>query len=200
MLTEDRQGKIRAIGLSEVSAKTLERACKIDHIDALQSEYSPFCLDMERLGTLEACKKLGIIIFAYSPLGRGFLTGSYTKEDFAKDHRGKTPRFQDEAFDRNMELVKAIAQVTDVVKQRYSDVTQAQVVLAWIMRQWNGIVPLTGTRSVERAKLSLNAISVQLTDQEDRAIRNAAKSLKDIGERYPGGGSMSMLNADTPEL
>lgn len=109
------------------------------------------------------------------------------------------PTFKEDAFDKNMEVVRAIGAVTEQIKKKQPEATQAQVVLAWLLRQWEGIIPLAGTRSVSRAKENFGGDSVTLSDEDDAAIRKAAEGLKKIGDRYPGG-MQEQLNADTPEL
>lgn len=204
MPTQSREGKIRAIGLSEVSARTLRRACKIDQVDALQTEYSPFTLDIEKSepgekSIVETCKELNITIFAYSPLGRGFLTGSIKSAADLKDARSMYPFFAQEAFDKNMEIVHSIGEITKEIQKSQPEATQPQVVLAWLLRQWSGVIPLFGTKSIEKAKENVAAVNVKLSDEEDAAIRRAAESLKKVGDRYPAA-FQNMINADTPEL
>lgn len=188
-----------------MSARTLARASKVGRVDALQTEYSPFALDIERVkpggkSILDTCKELNISIFAYSPLGRGFLTGTIkSPEDMENDWRGTVPTFAKEAFHSNMELVTAITKVTEEVQKGQPNATQAQVVIAWLLRQWDGIIPLAGTRSPSRAVENLESVKVTLTDDEDKAIRTAAESLKKVGDRYPGK-IQETIDADTPEL
>lgn len=200
-----REGKIRFIGLSEVSARTLRRACKVAHVDALQTEYSPFSLDIERTkngekSILDTCKELDIALIAYSPLGRGFLTGSIkSPEDLKGDWRAENPSFLEGAFEKNMEIVHAIDAVVEEVKKTQPNVTQAQVVIAWVMKQWSGIIPIPGTRNINRVKENMGAAQVKLTDKEVKAIRDAAEALKRVGDRYPGE-MQGQIDADTPEL
>lgn len=183
----------------------MRRACKIDHVDALQIEYSPFTLDIEKAesgekSVLETCKELDITIFAYSPLGRGFLTGTIKSSlDLKDDARSMFPVFAEEAFEKNIQLVHEIGEVTKSVQKRHPEATQSQVVLAWLLRQWSGIVPLFGTKSIAKAKENVAAVNLKITDEDAQAIRKAAESLKKVGDRYPGQW-MSTLNADTPEL
>ncbi|KAH0829445.1 Aldo-keto reductase yakc [NADP(+)] [Fonsecaea pedrosoi] len=190
------QGKIRHIGLSEVSASTLRRAYKVHPIAALQIEYSPWALEIESNGVLEACKELGVAVVAYSPLGRGFLTGTIkSPADVQGDFRGMLPRFQPENFDKNLTLVKRIEQLAAA-----KGVTTSQLVLAWLRRQWpQGIHLLPGTRSVNRVKENLAALYVELTDDEDRAIRAACQECVAIGTRYPEAMEYAQLG-ETPEL
>lgn len=149
---------------------------------------------------MKVCKELGISIVAYSPLGRGFLTGQIkSPEDLKNDWRGSVPTFLDEAFERNMEVVHAITGVTDAKKKQQPNVTQAQVVLAWLLKQWNQVIPIPGTRSINRVKENVAAEQVQLTDEEDKAIRKAAESLKKMGDRYPGM-LQGQLDGETPAL
>lgn len=203
---QTRQGKIRAIGLSEVSASTLRRAHAVYPIEALQIEYSPFALDIEKPAkpgvepVMKVCKELGISIVAYSPLGRGFLTGQIkSPEDMKDDWRGSVPTFLGEAFDKNMEIVHAITAITDAKKKHQPNITQAQVVLAWVMRQWEQIIPIPGTRSIDRVKENVAAELVKLTDEEDKAIRDAAENLKKVGDRYPEM-LQGQLDGETPAL
>lgn len=188
-----------------MSARTLVRASKVGRVDALQTEYSPFALDIEQAkpdekSILDTCKELNISIFAYSPLGRGFLTGTIkSPEDLANDWRGSVPTFAQEAFHSNMELVKAITKVTEEVQRQQPSATQAQVVIAWLLKQWDGIIPLAGTRNPSRAVENLESVKVNLNDDEVKAIRTAAESLKKVGDRYPEN-FQNTLDADTPEL
>lgn len=134
MVELKKAGKIKYLGLSEISATTLRRACKVHHITAVQIEYSPFTMDIEdpKIGLLEACRELGVAVVAYSPLGRGFLTGRYRgPEDFEEgDLRCYLPRFSKENFDKNLELVDKIAQLAE--KKACSS---GQLVLAFLMAQ-----------------------------------------------------------------
>jgi len=170
----------------------------------LQTEYSPFTLDIEKSepgekSILETCKELEITIFAYSPLGRGFLTGSIKSAAEIKDARSMFPVFGQEAFDKNVEIVHAIGEITKEVQKSQPEATQPQVVIAWLLRQWDGIIPLFGTKSIERARENVAAVNVKLSDEQNAAMRKAAESLKKVGDRYPGA-FQSMINADTPEL
>jgi aryl-alcohol dehydrogenase-like predicted oxidoreductase len=134
MVELKKAGKIKYLGLSEVSAETLRRACKVHHIAAVQIEYSPFTMDIEdpKIGLLEACRELGVATVAYSPLGRGFMTGRYrSPADFEEgDFRRFGPRFSEENFGRNLELVDEIAKIV----QR-KGCSSGQLVLAFLMAQ-----------------------------------------------------------------
>jgi aryl-alcohol dehydrogenase-like predicted oxidoreductase len=136
-----REGKIRYIGLSEISAGTLYRASKVHRIDAVQIEYSPFSLDIEspQIGLLRACRELGVAVVGYSPLGRGFLTGTFkSPADFEDgDLRKVLPRFSEENFPKNLVLVE---QLEGLARQK--NVTSSQLILAWILAQGNDIIPI----------------------------------------------------------
>lgn len=162
-------GKIHYLGLSEVSAGTLRRACAVEHIDALQTEYSPFTLDIEypQFKVLDACKELGVALVAYSPLGRGFLTGSIKSgEDIKDDGRARLPRFSEENFPKNLELVTRI----EAIAER-KGVTPAQIVLAWLLAQWEGVIPIPGTRRISAMKENAEAMNLTLSKAEVKEIR-----------------------------
>jgi aryl-alcohol dehydrogenase-like predicted oxidoreductase len=174
------EGKVRFLGLSEASAETLERACKVHPITALQSEYSLWTRDPEP-EVLPACRRLGVAFVAYSPLGRGFLTGAFTSpDDFeADDYRRTSPRFQGENFARNLELVEKVKQLA-----AQAGVTASQLALAWVLAQGEDIVPIPGTK--HRKYLEQNAAAVDLS-----LAPNQVQSLQEIfppdaaaGERY----------------
>src|SRR5205807_1827201 len=137
-----KEGKIRHIGLSEASVKTIRRAAKIHSITALQTEYSLWSRDPED-EILATCRELGIGFVAYSPLGRGFLTGQIKRfEDFAEDDfRRNISRFQGENFQKNLDLV---AKVQEIAKQK--NCTSSQLALAWVLAQGEDIVPIPGTK------------------------------------------------------
>jgi aryl-alcohol dehydrogenase-like predicted oxidoreductase len=170
----------------------------------LQTEYSPWALETVEDGSpsiLDTCKELGIALVAYSPLGRGFLTGTIkSPADVAGDFRAYLPRFLPENFDKNFVLVRTFEAMA-VQKS----VTPSQLVLAWLARQWpagdgdGGIFPLFGTRSVDRARQNLSALDVTLSDDEDRAIRKACQDCMATGARYPDAFAYLTLT-DTPEL
>lgn len=136
-----REGKICYIGLSEISSETLYRASKVHHIDAVQVEYSPFALDIEspQIGLLKACRELGVALVAYSPLGRGFVTGAVkSPADFENgDFRKMLPRFSEENFPKNLLLVQ---QLGELAKKK--NVKPGQLVLAWLLGQGDDIIPI----------------------------------------------------------
>jgi aryl-alcohol dehydrogenase-like predicted oxidoreductase len=149
-------GKVRFLGLSEASAATLERACRVHPITALQSEYSLWTRDPED-GVLDTCRRLGVAFVAYSPLGRGFLTGAIAKfEDLADDdYRRMSPRFQGENFDRNLALARRVHEIA-----ARAGCTPGQLALAWVLDQGDDIVPIPGTK--RRRYLEENAAAVDL--------------------------------------
>jgi aryl-alcohol dehydrogenase-like predicted oxidoreductase len=175
------EGKVRYLGLSEAGPETLERACKVHPIAALQTEYSLWSRDPED-GVLQACRRLGVGFVAYSPLGRGFLTGEIKRfEDLAADdYRRFSPRFQGENFAKNLELV---ARITSLAKE--AGCSASQLALAWVMAQGDDIVPIPGTKrrsyleqNLEAANLALSP--VQLAQIDQISPKGAAQGL-----RYP---------------
>ena len=173
------EGKVRFLGLSEVGPETLERASKVHPIAALQTEYSLWSRDPED-GVLATCRRLGIGFVAYSPLGRGFLTGQIKRfEDLAADdYRRHSPRFQGENFNKNLRLVESIEAVA-----RDKGCTASQLALAWVLAQGKDVVPIPGTKrrkyleeNASASAVSLNAEELQLIDKA--APRGAAASLR----------------------
>jgi aryl-alcohol dehydrogenase-like predicted oxidoreductase len=175
------EGKVRYLGLSECSAATLRLANPVHPITALQSEYSLWTRDPED-GILATCRDLGIGFVAYSPLGRGFLTGQIRKfEDFAADdYRRNSPRFQGENFQKNLQLVTKIEEIAAA-----KGCTASQLALAWLLAQGPDIVPIAGTK--RRAYLEENAaaLNVTLTSADMAAINAAAPQGAAAGARYP---------------
>ena len=192
------QGKIRHIGLSEVSAATLRRASKIVHIDALQIEYSPWSLDIERpeVGLLQKCRELGTAIVAYSPIGRGMLSGQIrSTEDLGeRDGRRESPRFLPENFSKNLVLVDKIAEIA-----KKKGVTSAQLVMAWLMAQGKDIIPIPGTTNAARLEENLASLKLQLSPQEIDDIRAIVDAVEVHGSRYSTA-HMKHVFGDTPEL
>ena len=185
-----REGKVRHLGLSEVSPQTLERAHRVHRITALQSEYSLWTRDPED-GVLEACRRMDIGLVPYSPLGRGFLTGALkSPDDFAPDdYRRENPRFQGENFTRNLQLV-------DKVKTLAEDkgCTPAQLALAWVLAQWQCIVPIPGTRRIRNLDENRGALAVTLSADELAAIDAVFPVGVSAGARYSEG-MMRMVRA-----
>jgi len=176
-----KEGKIKAIGLSEVNEETLRKAHATHPITALQTEYSLWTRDPED-GILQSCRELGIAFVAYSPLGRGFLTGQFKSvEDFEpSDYRRHSPRFQGENFQKNLELVKKIE---ELAKQK--GCTTAQLALAWVLAQGEDIFPIPGTKRVKYLEENVAALDIQLTKQELKEIDSIAPKGAASGPRYP---------------
>lgn len=174
-------GKIRHIGLSEVSPRTLRRAHAVYPITALQSEYSLWERHIEA-EILPTCRELGIGFVAYSPLGRGFLTGTYEKpEDLPDgDQRRGHPRFQGDNFQRNRELVEAAQRVA-----ADRGISLTQLALAWVLAQGEDIVPIPGTRRVTHLERNAAAVDVRLTPQEATRLTELIPASATAGARYP---------------
>ncbi|KZW01906.1 Aldo/keto reductase [Exidia glandulosa HHB12029] len=173
-----KSGKVKYIGLSEPSAKTLRKACSIAHIDALQIEYSPWFTDHEHNDLIAAARELGVTIVAYSPLGKGALTGAYRdRASFASDIRGTIPRFSEENYEGNLRLVDAFASLA-----ANKGCTPGQLSLAWVAAQ--GAIPIPGTKRVERVEENWAATDVTLTEEELVEIRKVITEAEPKGARY----------------
>jgi aryl-alcohol dehydrogenase-like predicted oxidoreductase len=175
-------GKVRYLGLSEASAQTLERACKIHPIAALQSEYSLWTRDVEELGILAMARKLGVALVPYSPLGRGFLSGVWSRpDDIAEgDRRRDMPRFQGENFAHNQQMVNALQ---SSAKRR--GVTAAQLALAWVLAQGEDIIPIPGTKHRKYLEENVAAEAIRLTPAEVAEIGALFPVGAAAGTRYP---------------
>jgi aryl-alcohol dehydrogenase-like predicted oxidoreductase len=173
------EGKVRYLGMSEAGPETLRRANAVHQITALQTEYSLWSRDPGD-EILPTCRELGIGFVAYSPLGRGFLTGAIQSvDDLAQDdYRRSSPRFQGEYFDRNLELVGTIEELA-----ANKAVTSAQLALAWVLAQGEDIVPIPGTKRRARLEENAAAVDVELSDDELREIADALPEAS--GDRYP---------------
>ena len=193
-----REGKIKYLGLSEVSSTSLRRACKVHHIDAVQIEYSPFTIDIESpsISLLKTCRELGVAVVAYSPLGRGMLTGAYkSPNDFEEgDFRRMSPRFSEENFPKNLKLTDEIGAIA-----KKKGCTPSQLTLAWLMAQGDDIIPIPGTKKIKYLEENMGALEVKLTKEEEQEIRKVVDSAEVHGSRYPES-FMSRCFADTPEL
>ena len=176
-----KEGKIRYIGLSEASPATLRRAAKVHPIAALQTEYSLWSRDPER-EILATCRELGIGFVAYSPLGRGFLTGQFRKfEDLpADDYRRNSPRFQGENFQKNLDLVR---QVEEMAKEK--GCRPSQLALAWVLAQGDDVVPIPGTKRRKYLEENIAANEVKLTKEDLRRIDGVFSPEAAAGGRYP---------------
>jgi aryl-alcohol dehydrogenase-like predicted oxidoreductase len=176
-----KEGKIKAIGLSEVNEETLRKAHAVHPVTALQSEYSLWSREPED-GILEACKELGIAFVAYSPLGRGFLTGEIKRfEDFDEgDYRRQSPRFMGENFGKNLELVEKIGELA-----KAKGCTTAQLALAWVMAQEEFIFPIPGTKRINYLMENIAALDISLSEEELSEIERIAPKNAAAGPRYP---------------
>jgi aryl-alcohol dehydrogenase-like predicted oxidoreductase len=156
-------GKVRYLGLSEASGQTLTRACTVHPIAALQSEFSLWTRDPQENGMLAACRRLGVSLVAYSPLGRGFLTGAIRSlDDFeADDFRRHNPRFQGENFDANVAIARVVTDLATV-----KGCTPGQVALAWVQAQGDDVVPIPGTKRRTYLEENVAALDVVLTPEE----------------------------------
>jgi aryl-alcohol dehydrogenase-like predicted oxidoreductase len=175
------EGKVRFLGLSEAAPATIRRASKVHPIAALQTEYSLWSREPEGeiLGT---CRQLGIGFVAYSPLGRGFLTGRFkTQEDIPPDDwRRHHPRFEGENFKRNLHLAETVRQIAEEIA-----CAPAQLALAWVLAQGQDIVPIPGTKHPRYVEENIGALNVHLTDGQLRRLDEAFPVGVPAGERYP---------------
>lgn len=177
-----KEGKVKYLGLSEASAKTIRKAHSVHPISALQTEYSLWTRDPEG-EILDTCRELGIGFVAYSPLGRGFLTGAFRKtEDIPKekDFRSISPRFQGENFDANLKIVE---QLEEIAKEK--NCTLAQLALAWLLAQGEDIVPIAGTKRIRYLEDNAGAANVELSKQDLERIDKIAPKGITKGLRYP---------------
>lgn len=194
-----KEGKVKYIGLSEVSASTLRRAHAVHPIAAVQIEYSIFTLDIEdpKIGLLAAARELGVKIVAYSPLGRGLLTGKYKgPEDFEEgDFRRMVPRYSKENFPNILKLADGLKTIGD-----RHNATAGQVALAWLLAQGDDVIPIPGTTKIPSLKENLAAAHLKLTPAELEEVREIAKTADaSKGLRYPPM-MMAVLFGDTPAL
>ena len=178
------QGKIRHLGLSEVSAATIRRAHAVHPIAAVQVEYSLFCLDIEspQFEIMNTCRELGISIIAYSPVGRGLLTGQIKSFDDLPEHdfRRLTPKYSRENFPA---ILKLVAEVESLATKH--NCTPAQVCLAWLLAQGEEVIPIPGTRTIQYLDENTAAVDIQLTSDEVKHLRLTAEATELPGDRYP---------------
>ncbi|MBV6738363.1 aldo/keto reductase [Priestia megaterium] len=181
------EGKVRYLGMSEAAPQTIRRAYTVHEITAIQTEYSLWSRDVED-EILPVIRELGIGFVAYSPLGRGFLTGQIqTFEDLAEDdYRRFSPRFQGENFTKNLDLVNQIRELA-----REKDCQPSQLALAWILSQGDDIVPIPGTKRIQYLEENIGALKIQLSKEELYRINEVAPKGVAAGERYP---DMSSVN------
>jgi aryl-alcohol dehydrogenase-like predicted oxidoreductase len=184
-----KEGKVRYLGLSEASPQTLRRAAKVHRITALQTEYSLWTRDPED-EILPTCRELGIGFVAYSPLGRGFLTGQFkTFDDLAPDdYRRNSPRFQGENFQKNLDLVRRVEEMAE-----QKGCKPSQLALAWVLAQGDDIVPIPGTKRRKYLEENVGAINIQLTPKDLRQIDEVFPRDATAGARYPEH-MMSLVN------
>ncbi|HET7436826.1 MAG TPA: aldo/keto reductase [Thermoanaerobaculia bacterium] len=182
-----RAGKVRHLGLSEAAPQTIRRAHAVHAITALQTEYSLWSRDPED-EILPTVRELGIGFVAYSPIGRGFLSGRFkTVDDFEPgDYRRNSPRFQGENFAKNVDLVKRIEQIA-----KRKGVTPAQLAIAWVLAQGEDIVPIPGSKSIHHLEENAAAVKIQLAPEELAEIDSVAPKGVAAGERYP---NMALVN------
>ncbi|KAI0521285.1 putative aldo/keto reductase [Xylaria bambusicola] len=184
MLDLKAAGKIKHIGLCEISSATLRRACKVGKVDVIQCEYSAFDLDIEgQSGTnlLATCRELGVGVVAYAPLGRGLLTGNLESKVSISgegDYRNVFPRFSDENLDANLRVV---AQLKAIADEKHC--TTAQLAIAWVLKQGPDIIPIPGTKKIKYLEENVGALAVELTDAEERRVRDIVSQV--AGKRAP---------------
>lgn len=192
------EGKIKHIGLSECSSESLRRAHKVHPVTAVQIEYSPFSLDIEdpQIALLKTCRELGVAVVAYSPIGRGMVTGQIkSRSDLEEgDFRLMSPRWSEENFPKNMKLVDEIGKIA-----KKKGVTASQLTLAWLMAQGPDVFPIPGTTKIERLDENLGALKIQLSKEEEQAIRKACEEAEIHGDRYPQAMAAALF-ADTPAM
>jgi len=176
-----KEGKLRYIGLSEAGPETVRRAHAVYPLAMLQTEYSLWTREPET-DVLPVCRELGISLVAYSPLGRGFLTGAFQKPNDlpANDLRRHMPRFQGENFERNFKLVEKVKEIA-----AEKNCTLAQLALAWVLAQGDDIVPIPGTKRRERLEENVQAVEIKLSKADLERIEAAAPRGAAAGTRYP---------------
>ncbi|KAH9887323.1 Aldo/keto reductase [Cubamyces lactineus] len=199
MAEQVKAGKVKYLGLSEVTVDTLRRAHAVHPISALQVEYSPFALDIEdeKIGLLKAARELGITIVAYSPVGRGLLTGKIKSPDDLEENDGRRylPRFSKENFPKVLQVVDSIK----AIAQKYN-ATPAQISLAWLLAQGEDVIPIPGTTKVANLQENLGALKVKLAPEDVAEIRKIAVIAdKTVGPRYHAA-ALEHIQSDTPPL
>lgn len=179
-------GKVKYIGLSECPVDVLRRAKSVpgvgEKVIAAQMEYSPFEIDIETSGFVAAARELGVSTVAYSPLGRGLITGRYkSPDDFEPtDVRRNFPRFSPEVFPKNLALVDKFRVIADAL-----GATPGQVALAWILAEHPDFVPIPGTKTVARLEENAKAAEIKLSAEDVKSLRAAVQAAGVVGERYP---------------
>ncbi|KIP07253.1 hypothetical protein PHLGIDRAFT_105991 [Phlebiopsis gigantea 11061_1 CR5-6] len=189
-------GKVKYIGISECSLDTLRRAHAVHPISAAQFEYAAFTLDTEKVGIFQACQELGIAFVAYSPLGRGLLTGTLNKDTLTDGDMRKAiplPRFQAE----NEAILQRLLETISAIGAKHG-ATTTQVALAWLLAQGDNVIPIPGTTKVSRLEENVGALKLQLSEEESQAIRKAAESFADVPANAASHASLHFV--DTPKL
>jgi aryl-alcohol dehydrogenase-like predicted oxidoreductase len=183
-----RAGKVRHLGMSEAAPQTIRRAHAVHRITALQTEYSLWSRDPED-EILPTVRELGIGFVAYSPIGRGFLSGRFKTIDDLEpnDYRRQSPRFQGENFERNLDVVRRIEEIA-----RSKGVTPAQLAIAWVLSQGDDIVPIPGSKSIGHLEENIAAVDIELTPDDLAKIDEVAPKGVAAGDRYP---SMAAVDA-----
>ncbi|KAF7313167.1 Aldo-ket-red domain-containing protein [Mycena kentingensis (nom. inval.)] len=202
-----KEKKVKYLGLSEVSASTLRRAHAVHPISAVEAEFSPFTLDIEdpKVDLLRMARELGVKIVAYSPLGRGLLTGQYTSpNDFAADDFRRTiPRYSEENFPYILRLANGLKTIGAKYTTPTGPATAGQVALAWILAQGDDIIPIPGTKKIKYLNENIAAKTVSLSAEDIAAVRalavEADKAAEKAGPRYPPG-MWEQMFVDTPPL
>jgi aryl-alcohol dehydrogenase-like predicted oxidoreductase len=176
------EGKVKHFGLSEPGAQTIRRAHAVQPITAIQNEYSLWTRGPEANGVLQACEELGIGFVPYSPLGKGFLTGTMNENTklASNDFRSILPRFTPEAMKANQALVDLLARIA-----KKKSATPAQIAIAWLLAQKPWIVPIPGTTKLHRIEENIGAADVELTADDIAEIERAASAITVQGARYP---------------
>ncbi|KAJ7489041.1 NADP-dependent oxidoreductase domain-containing protein [Mycena latifolia] len=195
-----KEGKVKHLGLSEVSASTLRRAHAVHPIAAVQVEYSPFTLDIEdpKIALLETCRELGVVVVAYSPLGRGLLSGLYRSPDDLdpKDFRRMVERYNATNFPNILKIADGLT----AIGAKYNGASSSQVALAWLLAQGSDVIPIPGTKKIKYLEDNLAAAKLSLSVEDVAAIRKfAVDADAQQGERYPPGLSEVMF-CETPAL
>ncbi|KAJ7271577.1 NADP-dependent oxidoreductase domain-containing protein [Mycena rebaudengoi] len=193
-------GKVKHLGLSEVSSNTLRRAHAVHPIAAVQVEYSPFTLDIEdpKINLLATCRELGVKVVAYSPLGRGLLTGQFkSPDDFDEsDFRKHIERYNAQNFPNILKLADGLR----AIGAKYNGASGGQVALAWLLAQGDDIIPIPGTKKIKYLEENIRAGDLQLSAEDVQAVRDvAAKADAAQGERYPAA-MVAQMFVETPAL
>ena len=176
-----KEGKFNHIGLSEVSASSIRRANKVHPIAAIEIEYSLWSTEAKTNGVIDTAKELGIAIIAYSPLGRGMLTGKWKKfEDVPAFMRQRFPRYSEENFDHNIQFLHILEKVA-----KSKNATPAQVAIQWVLAVGDHIIPIPGATTLSRVKENVGAGGVELSSDELKELNQFAENAEVRGERYP---------------